>query len=224
MAHDRVSVTVRRRTLLACGSAACLVAGLVSCAGFRGGWESVAYLGEQPPVAPSPSAPFELPGLSLRVTLHNRARTSDTQVMLFVVPVSIDPRRGSAQGVAPGRTRVYVNATPTIEGWLFRPLGATLSFDGKSFVSDAGWIFGQWDAQGRRVERGGSYDHQRVDDSLRLGQPGQVHLLSLDFPTSAPDPQRRDIVLDLGPTLRAESLPAVPTIRFQPTRWEEGYT
>jgi hypothetical protein len=211
---------VRRRTLLLFGP----VAGLAACAGFRGGWESVAYLGEQPPATPSANAPFELPGLSLRVTLHNRLRTSDTQVMLFVVPVSIDPRRVPSQGPEPGRTRLYLNATPTVAGWLFRSAGAVLSFDGKRFVSDAGWMFGQWDEQGRRVERGGRYDHKRVDDSLRLDGIGHLHLLSIDFPTPPPDPQRRDIVLDLGPTLRAEALPAVPTIRFQPARWDEGYT
>ncbi|MFD1691049.1 hypothetical protein ACFSHR_04385 [Azotobacter chroococcum] len=69
----------RRLALLALG---CLL--VTGCAGFRGGWESVAYLGDTPPaLRESPSffeetqnpPALELPSLRLQVTLDNQLRT-----------------------------------------------------------------------------------------------------------------------------------------------------
>ena len=80
-------------TLLACMQ--------TGCAGFRGGWESVAYIGDAPPspIEPATSAyernqrpPLSLPGMSLRVSIDNRVRDYDTQVWFFAVPVKVDPR------------------------------------------------------------------------------------------------------------------------------------
>ena len=74
---------------------------LSGCAGFRGGWESVAYIGDAPPslIEPATSAyernqrpPLSLPGMSLRVSIDNRVRDYDTQVWFFAVPVKVDPR------------------------------------------------------------------------------------------------------------------------------------
>jgi hypothetical protein len=185
----------------------------------------VAYTGDSPP-APIPAAgsPIELPGVTLRVTINNRLRTRDTQVMLYVVPTSIDPRDVYDHAPAPGRTRVYLNATTRVTGWVFRPGGAVLSFGGGRFVADAGHEFGRWGADGRRVERDGRYEHQPVAGERLLAEVGRRYLLSVDFPTPVPDPQSRDIVLDIATCLVAPAQPALPLIRFVPARWEEGYT
>ena len=202
-----------------------LAAPLVGCAGFRGGWDSVAYIGAVPPADPKgPSEPFALPGVMLRVTINNRLRTRDTQVMLYVVPTSIDPRDVYTSAPAPARTRVYLDTTPLTNGWVFRPLQAVLTFGAGRYVADAGHQFAQWDAEGRRVDRGGRYEHRPVPGERQLADIGRRHLLSVDFDTAVPEPTRSDIVLDLSRCLTAESQPAVPLIRFVPGRWEEGYT
>jgi hypothetical protein len=213
-------VQARRRTM-----AWCVAAPLTGCAGFRGGWESVAYIGDTPPAdLKGPSSPFELPGVSLRVTINNRLRTGDTQVMLYVVPMSIDPRDVYAQSPVPGRTRVFLDTTPRASGWLFRPRAAVLSFGGARHGADTGHEFAQWDNDGQRVDRGGHYDHHPVVGERALADVGRPYLLSMDFPVSVPDPRSRDIVLDIAQCLVAASRPALPLIRFAPGRWEEGYT
>jgi hypothetical protein len=62
------------------------LAGLSGCAGYRGGWESFAYIGQNPPANAADIAresairpPLALPGLKLEVALDNRLRTYDTQ-------------------------------------------------------------------------------------------------------------------------------------------------
>lgn len=194
------------------------------CAGFRGGWESVPYVGEMAPAQPAREQALAFPGITLRIAINNRLRTRDTQVMLYVVPVSIDPRDAYSAGPAPGRTRVFLNADPQAEGWVFRPSTAVLSFGGRSFTSDAGQEFGRWDDQGRRVERGGRWDHRPVHGEKALTEIGRRQFLSVDFATPVPDPKSRDIVLDISRCLVASQQPTLPLVRFVPARWEEGYT
>jgi hypothetical protein len=211
---------IRRHMLLGFAAPAWLGA----CAGFRGGWDSVAYVGDTPPATPRRDDPIELPGLSLRVSINNRLRTRDTQVVLYALPVSIDPRGVYSEAQDANRTRVYLDAKPSSAGWMFRPQAAVLSFGGKSFAAERGQVFGQWDADGNRVERGGRYEHKRVDSVLALDTRDRRYLLSVDFATPVPHPQALDIALDVSSALRAEGLPTLPRVRFVPARWEEGYT
>jgi hypothetical protein len=204
---------------------------LAGCAGYRGGWESVAYLGAAPPAIESRSsdqvrgAPeLNVPGLTLRVTINNHVRTYDTQVYLYVLPLSVDPRSVHSGAIEPGKTRVYVNVKPRAAGFVFRPALATLHVGGARFSGSAGYEFGRWDAGGNRVERGGTWAHRPVTTDLTLAEVGRTYLLSIDFPAPLPSPEARDIALDLSRALSAPEQPPLPLIRFAPRRWKESYS
>lgn len=154
---------------------------LWACAGFRGGWESVPYVGEVPPAFPEVETAYEaqrrmeltFPGLTLGVGLGNRLRTYDTQVYLFVLPLSVDPRRVPTPGVAPDTTRVSLRVTPEVAGYQFDPQRARLTVDGRTVVGRTGFEFGMWDAAGQRVAAGGKWDHRPVGDAMALDEPGR---------------------------------------------------
>lgn len=202
---------------------------LSGCAGFRGGWESIAYVGDTPPVLsgdrPNRTAPeFELPGLKFSVDIDNRLRTHDYQVMLFFVPVSIDPRNVYTKNVTAGRTRVFVTVVPLKPGFVFRPEQAILQFAGQRHAGVAGYEFGRRDAQGRWIEQGSDWQHWPLPAAYALSEPGRRYRLSIDFAVPVPSPESSDILLDLSGALKSDSQPPLPPIRFMPLRWDEGYT
>lgn len=188
------------------------VALLAGCAGYRGGWESAPYIGDAPPAEAQELA---LPGLKLHVELDNRLRTYDTQVYLFALPLSVDPRQVYTQNHRPGKTRVFVTVTPEHGGFVFEPTKARLSIGERHFAGAEGFEFGKWD---------GKWAHRPLGAHLTLENGGRRYLLSIDFDTPAPSPESRDIVLDLSHALKSKAHPALPLIRFAPVRWKEGYT
>jgi len=185
---------------------------LAACAGYRGGWESVPYIGDVPPTE---ARELALPGLKLSVQIDNRLRTYDTQVYLFALPLSIDPRQVYVQNHQPGKTRVFVSVTPEAGDYVFEPAKAKLSVGGRHFAGAEGFEFGKWD---------GKWEHRPVGARFALHEGGRRYLLSIDFLTPVPSPESRDIVLDLSEALKSQAHPAVPLIRFAPVRWKEGYT
>ena len=227
--HTGLSMPLRRRTVgfvLACSL-------FVGCAGYRGGWESVAYIGDAPPAASGEPLALDqvrklgelsVSGLKLRVTIDNQLRTYDTQVYLFILPLSVDPRSVYAKNNQPGKTRVYVTVIPQVRGFLFRPSAATLRVADRHFTGSAGFEFGMWDEDWRRVERGGKWEHRPIGADLALSEVGRQYLLSIDFLTPVPSPESRDIVLDLSHSLISTTEPRLPPIKFAPVRWKEGYT
>lgn len=217
---------VSRLTLLT------LAAVSTGCAGYRGGWESVPYLGETPPVRSGSRTPYEarklseitLPGMTLGVSINNRLRTYDTQVYLFVLPLSVDPRNVQTEHVEAGKTRINLRISDMTTDWNFRPRRARLTVGTQVVEGVAGFEFAMWDAQGRKVDSGGHWEHRATGDETVLVRQGDVHLVSIDFPVSLPSPEGRDISLDLSEALTSPPLPGIPVIRFAPIRWKEGYT
>ena len=211
-----------------------IVSSLVaSCAGYRGGWESVAYIGDMPPEALGDSVPLNqvrrlgelsASGLRLRVTIDNQLRTYDTQVYLFVLPLSVDPRSVYPRNHDVGKTRVFVTVIPQVPGFIFRPSAATLRVADKRFTGSAGFEFGMWDEKWNRVDRGGKWEHRPIAGDFLLSEVGRQYLLSIDFVTPVPSPESPDIVLDLSQSLTSAAEPPLPPIRFAPVRWKEGYT
>jgi hypothetical protein len=212
-------------------------AATIGCAGFRGGWESAAYLGDR--AGDAPPAPYAgskagevelaLPGLKLLVSMDNRLRTYDTQIF-FGLPLSVDPRHVYPRNHQPGKTRVFVTVTPEADTFVFRPFLASLLVGGKRYPAERGYEFGMWDASGaawRRVENGGRWEHRDVGAELALAGAGMRYLLSLDFDVPVPSPESADIALDLSGALKDAGnakRPPLPLIRFAPVRWKEGYT
>jgi hypothetical protein len=206
----------------------------VGCAGFRGGWESVAYVGEASSIASSQSQAsstvdkpeLDLPGVKLQVSIDNQLRTYDTQI-IFGLPLSVDPRNVYPKNHQPGKTRVFVTVVPQTGGFVFRPLLASLVIDGRRHQAQRGLQFGAWNAQGKLAEHGGKWEHHDVGTELPLIQPGKRYLLSLEFDTPVPSPESHGIMLDLSDALtdrqNFNDFP-IPPIRFTPVRWNEGYT
>jgi hypothetical protein len=213
--------------------AALLLLAVAACAGYRGGWQSVAYIGDPlTAVANEPAARasselrpiLNVPGLQLQVEIDNQSRTYDAQVYLYVVPLSVDPREAYPKNNAPGKTRVFVTVTPSEAGFVFRPSEALLISGDKRYGGAAGHEFGMWDRDWNRVRAGGSWNHKPTGDALALSEPGRRYLLSIDFDTPVPSPESREISLDLSRALFSPAHAPVPLIRFAPRRWKEGYT
>ena len=213
----------------ALATVACL--SLLSCAGFRGGWESFPFIGEPPPTPPEYRTPFEaqkrseleLPGLTLGVSINNQLRTSDTRVFFYAIPLSADSSEVQTQEVDSGNARVLLRIAVREKGFVFRPRLAALSSAGSSASGLAGFEFGMWDQEGNRVRSGGTWAYRRVADEYDLSV-GKTYNLSVEFPLPVPPPESPDIALDLSKALQAPGKPAVPLIRFLPVRWKEGYT
>lgn len=207
------------------------VLGLSGCAGYRGGWESFAYIGSTPPAALPPAVqgtalrpPLELPGLKLEVALDNRLRTYDTQVYLFALPLGVDLQDRFHKNVEPGKTRLFVYVTPTEAGYVFRPQLAELIVGTQRLAGEAGLEFGRWNSEGERVKQGGTWQHRPTGDTYVLAEAGRKYYLSIVFNLPPPSPDASDIALDLSRALVSPQHPAVPLIRFAPVRWKEGYT
>jgi hypothetical protein len=79
----------RYRVILYCALPVAVVAG---CAGCRGRWKSVAYIGNTPPVPPADGdiassarsrSVLHVPGLRLEIALDHQLRTYDTPIPLI---------------------------------------------------------------------------------------------------------------------------------------------
>lgn len=217
---------------VACSVVVSCCLALAACAGFRGGWESIPYVGDTPPSLPESRTAFEarqrsrlhLSGITLDVGLNNQTRAYDMHVILFALPVMIDPRTVQTQRVEPGRTRVSINVTGTDGDFVLRARQAKLIVAGKAVSAIGAYEFGMWDSAGNRVSSGGEWAHRPLDDEHAIGRGARSDLLSIEFPVPTPSPAEPGIALDLSEALRATGKPAIPLIRFHPTRWKEGYT
>lgn len=218
------------RVVLHCALLLAVVAG---CAGYRGGWKSVAYIGNTPPeptaddgAASSASARsmLRVPGLRLEIALDNQLRTYDTQVYLFALPLSVDPREVYPRNNREGKTRLFVTVTPSDTSFVFRPTEAVLSVASNRFAGAAGFEFGMWDREGKRVREGGSWNHRPVGQEFALVEAGRSYYLSIDFNVPVPSPESPEIAVDLSRALASQRHQSIPLIRFAPSRWKEGYT
>lgn len=209
-----------------------LACAMCSCAGYRGGWESVPYVGETPPTLQSSRTPYEaqrrseitLAGMTLGVSINNQLRTYDTQVYLFALPLSVDPRNVQTRPVEPGKTRITLRVSDMATELTFRPQRARLAVGAQVVQGVAGFQFAMWDAQGQEVSSGGRWEHRATGDEAVLAPRGKPYLLDIDFPVPLPSPEAENISLDLSDALSSPQLPRIPTIRFAPVRWKEGYT
>ena len=221
----------RKRSLAPAVAALALVTSLPGCAGYRGGWASVPYTGDRPPhptELPESTRLFDLeevkvPGMRLRVSLNNRLRSYDYQVWFVAVPVSGDPR-DVLLGDQDGKTRVYLSVTPQTARYVMRAAAARLEIDGRVYTPIAARRFGQFDAAGNIVERGGKWQYVELGPEFALPQVGTQYSLSLVFDAPVPKAETAKISVDLSQALHDPAQPPLPLIRFQPVRWREGYT
>jgi len=165
-----------------------------------------------------------LPGLTLRVRLLNQIRTYDSHIYFYVLPLWFDTNTVKTMPSEPGKTDVWLHVSGSSGGFVFRPQLAKLIVAGKAVPALAGFETGSWDQDGNRVKRGGKREKRAVPGELALSDGSWSYFLILKFPMPTPSPEEQDIALDLSEALRAPDKPTIPLIRFNPTRWQEGYT
>ena len=202
-----------------------------ACAGFSGGWESLPYVGDHPPpVPPEYRTPYEarmrntlaFDGIRVEVDLRNQVRTSDMDVVLYVVPISIDPREVSLGGR--GRTRLELVIEAQRAGFKFVPgevvLGTSRGPHRPVSAVNRKLLAAQGSSGGVR-----GVESQPIERELVLAELNRPYVVILEFATEPPDPRSRDITLDLSNALQAP-VPgkSLPLIRFLPVRWQQGYT
>jgi len=206
--------------------AAAIFFSLFSCAGYRGGWESIPYVGSPPPTPSVTRTNYErgerlklaLPGLSLSVLLNNQSLDSDTQIYAYVIPVP-GPSAGKPSDTSK-KAKVTLFITPREEGYVFRPLLATLSVGGQTTSALGGYT----DAKFIGFKDGVAVhaDPQRIADEAPLST-GKSYIFDVEFPLPVPSPQAPDVALDLSRALQAPGQPTIPLIRFLPVRWGNWY-
>ncbi len=198
---------------------------LSSCAGFRGGWESMPYIGN-PPRTPSvyrtsyeagERSELSLPGLKVRIDLNNRIRDSHYQVY-GVAPVPKDSSEIRASLIKAERISLRLEVRE--EGFVFRPRLAVLGATDKTASAIAGYERGRYDLSGYK---GGFLKEPIPIAEEYILSPG-IYYLFVEFPLPVPAPQTADITLDLSKALQAPGKPPIPLIRFLSVRWEEGYS
>lgn len=205
---------------------------LAGCAGYRGGWESVPYVGDAlPQRAPSPSpydsrerARLRFDALTVVATIDNQVRTYDTKIIAFVVPVSVDRRLVPTVKPQPRRTRVTLQLSGMTADFELQPALARFTVGDSTVRGIAGSVFGMWDAAGQRVANGGEWGDKATGERFALTERNRTYILNIDFPISSPSPELRTITLDLSQALRAPGVPALPVIKFTPAKWKHGYT
>jgi hypothetical protein len=214
---------------------------LAGCGGFRGGIESVPYVGEQEPqeVAYRPW-PHEitLPGLSVRLSLNNTLRTYQYEVMLFIVPTYLnfwdEFQHRDAESLELALQFIAHESGVTID-----PLQFVLTVDDKEFRPTGVWVNNlererqAIDAyvKARReapadqpppIPRSSDWrDAVTTPVTMRPGE--QSPRLLVTFPVPLPSPEKT-LSLDLTPALGASMRSVKPVIRFKPMRWSEGYS
>ncbi len=205
---------------------------LAGCARYQSGWESVPYVNEAPPAATEARSPadsrertmLKLSHLTLSADLNNRVRTSSKDVYAFVVPVWVDPRSVNVSTRKAGTTRVSLSISGMRADFVVRPELASLRIGDSTVRSVAAYEFGMWNDAGERVSTGGRYDDRVIAGSLPLVDASRTHIINIDFPIETPSPQSVRIELDLSKALVAPGVPALPLIRFTPSRWKHGST
>jgi hypothetical protein len=143
---------------------------------------------------------------------------SDTQVFAYVVPVpgySVD-----TPSDAPKRAQATLFIQPREEGFVFRPLLATLSVGGQSATGLGGYTTRQ--LLGFEGGKAVWEDPKRIADEFSLSS-GKSYFLYIEFPLPAPSPQTPNVSLDLSRALQAPGQPTIPLIRFLPVRWGNWY-
>jgi hypothetical protein len=159
-----------------------------------------------------------LPGLILSVRLNNMTIDSDIQVYAYVIPVpgySVDTPSDE-----PEKAQVTLFIEPQEEGFVFRPLLATLSVSGQSASGLGGYTTRKYlGFEGGKVNW---EEPKRIADELPLSS-GKFYSFFVEFPLPALSPQAPDVTLDLSKALQAPGQPPIPLIRFLPVRWGNWY-
>jgi hypothetical protein len=215
---------------------------LSGCGGFRGGIESVPYVGDLEPQQTSTSHTWQheitLSGLTLHLSLNNTIRTYQYEVMLYVVPTYLnfwdEFQHRDAENV-----ELTLQITARDSGVTIDPRQLVFTVDGTELHPTSVWVNNLKrerqiiDAfvKARRqappdqpisIPRSSEWrDAVTAPVTIRPGEKSPQFIVK--FPTPLPSPERA-LSLNLSPAISEPILSDKSLIRFKPLRWSEGYS
>lgn len=215
---------------------------LSGCGGFRGGIESVPYVGE-PHGETSSAHPrwlheLVLPDFVVRLSLNNALRTYQYEVMLYIIPTYINLWdefwNRDADGLELTLQVVAKNISVTLD-----PRELVLTVDGQDARPSGVWVNNT--ARERQVidtfvkaRRQAPPDQppsvpkssewrDEVFNPVTL-QPGEASpRFIVVFPLALVSPEK-SLGLDLNRAVIEPRRPEIPPIQFKPMSWKEGYS
>jgi hypothetical protein len=215
---------------------------LSGCGGFRGGIESVPYVGGVEPQQNSPthSWPHEirLPGLTLHLSLNNTVRTYQYEVMLYVIPTYLN-LSNEFQHHDAENFEIALQATAHDSAITIDPRQLVLTMDDKEFYPVAVWV-NNMERERQVIDAYLKARHQTAPDTppqpprssewrdaitapvtILPGEKSSRFIVMFPVPTPSPE---RTLSLNLGPAIGESMPPDKSHIRFKPMRWSEGYS
>lgn len=215
---------------------------LSGCGGFRGGVESVPYIEEQEPREARTSTPWShevnFSDLTVQLSLNNKVRTYQYEVMLFIIPTYLnfweEFQNGDAKEfeitlqIAAHTSNVTLDPGQlllTADEEEFRPTGVWVNnLERERQVIDA-YVKARKQASPDRppsIPHSSEWrDAVTAPVSLRPGEKSPRFIVTFSVPLPSPE---RKLSLDLNPAIGEPKLPEKPLIRFKPMRWSEGYS
>jgi hypothetical protein len=215
---------------------------LTGCGGFRGGVESVPYVGDREPQQASTSRPWQheitLPGLTLHLSLNNAVRTYQYEVMLYVIPTYLNFREEFQHRDAEN-VELALQITARDSGVTIDPLQLVLTVDGMELHPTSVWVnnlkrerqiidaFVKAQRQAPpdqpiSIPRSSEW-RDAVTAPVTIGPGEKSPRFVVTFPAPLPSPERA-LSLNLSSAISKPLLFDKSLIRFKPLRWSEGYS
>lgn len=212
------------------------------CGGFRGGIQSVPYLDEQEPqearVSSGWSHKIPFPELTVELSLNNRIRTYQYEVMLFVVPTYLN-LLNEFQNPDAKELEIALQVTAHASPVTIDPQQLRLTLEGEEFRPTGVWVNNL--ARERQVidayvkaRRQAPAEHppsipastewrDAIAAPVTVQPGGTSPRFIVTFPVPPPSPETR-LSLDMNSAIGEPKLSETPLIRFKPMRWSEGYS
>jgi hypothetical protein len=215
---------------------------LYGCGGFRGGIESVPYVGEAIPQE-NPSHPswlheIALPEVTLQLSLNNAIRTYQYEVMLYVIPIYLnfwDEFRNQHADALELSLQLTAHDSPVLAD----PRQLMLIVDGHEVRPNGVWIDNRErereviDAfvkarrqsppdQSPAIPRASEW-RDAVTDPVTLGPRERSPYYIVTFPLPLQSPEK-NLTLNLIDTILGPRRSQPPLIRFKSMRWSAGYS
>lgn len=219
-----------------------LFAVLAGCGGFRGGIQSVPYVGE-PPTQGQPAHPtwphtLVLPGVTVELSFNNALRTYQYEVMLFVIPTYLnfwdEFRNREAEALEltlqlEARDAAMVvdlrQLVLMVDGQEVRPNGVWVNNPERERRVIEDFVKARREApknQPPETPRAAEW-RDTITDPLPIASGERSPRFIVIFPLPLLSPEK-DILLNMGPAIVEPRNLELPLIRFRSTPWSDAYS
>ena len=213
-----------------------LLAGLTlllsSCAGYRSGIGSLPYFEQNPKLAieniegKPDFTTLSTAELDIRILLNNTLQTSDTQVMLFAVPTSIDLSSRYLGNQSSG-AMLYLGITPKTKPVYFQPEKMVLTISGVPHAATKSALGFSVDPDNKNLTEKIEIEELPTQGRrYELNVMNRYYFFRIQFGIPTPSP-KQDISLEVRDAIKetkSDTPLSIPKIRFQKIFWKSGYT